>query len=74
MLQPENMELEHAKLSARETDVLELVAGGLTNMQVADRLGIGVHGVKFHLASIYRKLEVGNRTQAAGVYLRSRGG
>jgi len=62
------------QLSARETDVLELVASGLTNMQVADRLGIGVHGVKFHLASIYRKLEVGNRTQAAGVYLRSQGG
>jgi len=74
MLQPDEMELGHAKLSARETDVLELVASGLTNMQVADRLGIGVHGVKFHLASIYRKLEVGNRTQAAGVYLRSRGG
>ena len=36
--------------------------------QLADRLGVTVHAIKFHLASIYRKLGVGNRTEAAGLY------
>jgi DNA-binding CsgD family transcriptional regulator len=62
------------KLSARETQVLELVSSGRTNRQVAARLGIGVHAVKFHLASIYRKLGVGNRTEATSVYLRAAAG
>jgi DNA-binding CsgD family transcriptional regulator len=61
-------------LSARETEVLEHVSSGRTNMQVAALLGIGVHAVKFHLASIYRKLGVGNRTEAANVYLRAKAG
>ena len=52
-------------LSPRETAVLEMVASGLTNTQAADRLGVSVHAVKFHLASIYRKLGVSNRTEAA---------
>lgn len=43
---------------------------GLTNQQVADRLNVTVHAVKFHLASSYRKLGVTNRTEAAVVYLR----
>jgi DNA-binding CsgD family transcriptional regulator len=62
------------KLSGRETQVLELVSRGQTNMQVAARLGIGVPAVKFHLASIYRKLDVGNRTEATSVYLRAAAG
>ena len=61
-------------LSARETEVLELVSSGRTNVQVAALLGIGVHAVKFHLASIYRKLGVGNRTEATSVYLRGTAG
>jgi DNA-binding CsgD family transcriptional regulator len=63
-----------AELSKRETQVLELVSGGLTNNEVAARLGIGIHAVKFHLASIYRKLGVGNRTEATSVYLRAAAG
>lgn len=43
---------------------------GLTNEQVATRLNVTVHAVKFHLASIYRKLGVTNRTEAAVVHLR----
>jgi DNA-binding CsgD family transcriptional regulator len=61
-------------LSQRETQVLDLVSSGMTNTQVASQLGIGVHAVKFHLASIYRKLGVGNRTQATSLYLRSGAG
>jgi DNA-binding CsgD family transcriptional regulator len=62
------------KLSPRETQVLELVSSGRTNMQVAALLGVGVHAVKFHLACIYRKLGVGNRTEATSVYLRGAAG
>jgi DNA-binding CsgD family transcriptional regulator len=62
------------RLSHRETEVLELVSSGRTNMQVAARLGVGVPAVKFHLASIYRKLGVGNRTEATSVYLRAGAG
>ena len=61
-------------LSHRESEVLELVSSGRTNNQVGAVLGIGVHAVKFHLASIYRKLGVANRTEATNVYLRGRTG
>ena len=55
-------------LTRREAEVLELIAHGLTNSQVAKQLDVTVHAVKFHLASIYRKLDVMNRTEAAGLY------
>jgi DNA-binding CsgD family transcriptional regulator len=62
-----------ARLSARELQVLELASLGMTNMQIALRLRLSVHAVKFHLAAIYRKLGVANRTEAAFVFL-NRGG
>jgi DNA-binding CsgD family transcriptional regulator len=58
-------------LSPRETEVLDLASLGLTNAQIALRLSVTIHAVKFHLAAIYRKLEVSNRTTAVGLYLRS---
>ncbi|HZR95649.1 MAG TPA: helix-turn-helix transcriptional regulator [Gaiellaceae bacterium] len=57
-------------LSAREIEVLEMAAQGLTNTRIAADLGVTIHAVKFHLASIYRKLHVGNRTEAAAVLFR----
>jgi LuxR family maltose regulon positive regulatory protein len=51
-------------LSDRELEVLRLVADGLTNREIADRLIIGVGTVKTHLHNIYGKLEVRGRTQA----------
>lgn len=54
-----------ACLTPREWQVLELISHGLTNGDVATRLGVTVHAVKFHLSSIYRKLGVTNRTEAA---------
>ena len=57
------------RLSPRETQVLEETSLGLTNEQVAARLDVTVHAVKFHLAAIYRKLGVANRTEAAALYL-----
>jgi DNA-binding NarL/FixJ family response regulator len=59
-----------ASLSRREREVVGLAARGLTNTEIATRLEVTVHAVKFHLASVYRKLGVGNRTEAAVTYLR----
>lgn len=59
----------HSLLTARERQVLEMAAHGLTNHEIADRLAVTVHAVKFHLATIYRKLGVANRTEAAFRYL-----
>ncbi|MGZ8795621.1 MAG: response regulator transcription factor [Gaiellaceae bacterium] len=58
-------------LSPRELEVLEMASLGLTNSQIGGRLHVSVHAVKFHLAGIYRKLGVANRTEAAVLYLRS---
>jgi DNA-binding NarL/FixJ family response regulator len=55
-------------LSRRENEVLERVAHGLTNAEIALELHVTVHAVKYHLSAIYRKLGVSNRTQAAAVY------
>ena len=51
-------------LTVRETEVLYLVAQGLTNVQVANMLMISSRTVEKHLAAIYRKLEVTSRTAA----------
>ena len=58
-------------LSPRELEVLQLISSGLTNGEVAERLHVTVHAVKFHLAGIYRRLGVSNRTEAAVTYLRA---
>jgi len=52
-------------LSARERQVLELVAEGLNNKDIAGRLGVSVDAVRWHLKHIYLKLHVHSRTQAA---------
>jgi DNA-binding CsgD family transcriptional regulator len=50
-------------LTVRERDVLELLAEGLSNRRVAERLGISEHTVKFHVASIYGKLGASSRAE-----------
>jgi DNA-binding CsgD family transcriptional regulator len=52
------------QLTPREHEVLVLVADGLRNRDVAARLGITEHTVKFHLAAIFGKLGVSSRTGA----------
>lgn len=56
-------------LTPREIEVLDLLAQGLPNKQIARQLVISEHTVKFHVSSIYTKLGVTNRTEAvrAGV-------
>jgi len=51
-------------LTARETEVLQMIAQGLANKQVALLLNISEHTVKFHLSSLYAKLNVSSRTEA----------
>lgn len=52
------------ELTERELDVLQLLAEGMANKQIALQLGISEHTVKFHSSSIYAKLGVTNRTEA----------
>ncbi len=51
-------------LTARETEVLELLSQGLSNKLIARRLNISEHTVKFHVSSIYTKLDASSRTDA----------
>ena len=52
-------------LSTRETDILKLIAEGLTNQEIASRLYLSLNTVKVHTRNIYGKLGVNSRTQAA---------
>ena len=51
-------------LSERELEILKALAGGHSNKQIAKQLWLAEQTVKFHLTNIYRKLEVGSRTEA----------
>jgi DNA-binding NarL/FixJ family response regulator len=52
------------ELTPRETEVLQLLADGLTNKAIAQQLGISEHTVKFHVNAILGKLGVQSRTEA----------
>ena len=52
------------RLSARESEVLELLARGFRNAEIAGALGITTHTVTSHVRQLYRKLEVGSRGEA----------
>jgi len=54
-----------AGLTRRETDVLHLLAGGCSNREISRQLYLSEKTVKAHLAAVFRKLGVTNRTQAA---------
>jgi DNA-binding NarL/FixJ family response regulator len=54
-----------AQLSPREVEVLRLVVDGLLNKQIAQRLGITERTVKAHLTSVFQRIGVADRTQAA---------
>ncbi len=57
-------EAEECPLTARELEILRLVAEGQTNGSIARELWVAEQTVKFHLSNIYRKLGVKNRTEA----------
>jgi DNA-binding NarL/FixJ family response regulator len=59
-------------LTPREREVWTLVASGLTNPQIAERLGLSDNTVKFHVQHLFSKLRVKNRTEAALKYAHGR--
>ena len=60
------------KLSDRESDILQLVTEGYTNVQIASLLSISKNTVKTHINNIFNKLGVNDRTQAAVIATRYR--
>jgi DNA-binding NarL/FixJ family response regulator len=54
-----------AELTAREMEILQLVAAGMSNGRIAAQLWVTEQTVKFHLSNIYRKLGLANRTEAS---------
>jgi DNA-binding NarL/FixJ family response regulator len=61
----ESLESPSTSLTPRETQVLRLLAQGLDNAAIAQRLTVAKRTVQNHVSSIYAKLRVANRTQAA---------
>ncbi len=51
-------------MSRREAEILQAIADGLTNTDIADKFYISLSTVKSHIASIFRKLEVKSRVMA----------
>lgn len=56
--------LDRLGISKREHEVLELMARGHSNQEIAEKLFVSVNTVKTHLANLFLKLEVNRRTQA----------
>ena len=56
--------IDDAEISAREMEVLQLMANGLSNQEIADNLYVSVNTVKTHITNLFFKLEVTRRTQA----------
>lgn len=57
-------------LTAREIEVLRMLAEGLANKEIAWRLGLSEHTVKFHVTQVFNKLNVSSRTEAVTAGLR----
>jgi two-component system, NarL family, response regulator LiaR len=57
-------ELNRLRLSTREMEVLQLMAEGLSNQQIAERLFVSLNTIKTHSSNLFLKLEASRRTQA----------
>ena len=57
-------------LTPRQLDILQSLSRGLTNKDIAKQLGLSMAGIKFHLLTIFRKLDVSNRSEAVAFALR----
>jgi DNA-binding NarL/FixJ family response regulator len=62
------------ELSPREWEVIACTAKGMTNPEIAESLGVSANTVRFHLKSIFGKIQVTNRTEAAAWYFAHKGG
>ncbi len=70
MQRPQELPLTEEPLTEREVDVLRLIAQGLSNQEIAEKLVIGEGTVRTHVSNILSKLHLANRTQAALYALR----
>jgi len=68
---PPQPEILTEQFTPRESEVLQLVAQGLANKQIASVLEISEHTVKFHISSIYTKIGATNRTEAVRLGLQA---
>lgn len=59
-----------ARLSNRETEILDLIARGFGNKEIADRLGLSVETVRSYLKTVYEKMHVHSRAEAVAKYMR----
>ncbi|WDF55740.1 response regulator transcription factor [Mucilaginibacter sp. KACC 22063] len=57
-------EIDRLRLSKREMEVLQLMADGLTNPQIAEKLFVSLNTIKTHSSNLFLKLEVTRRTEA----------
>jgi DNA-binding CsgD family transcriptional regulator len=67
VFEPRSGDAPSAELSAREREVLALVATGATNREIAERLFLSPHTVKEYTSSLYRKLGARNRADAVRI-------
>jgi DNA-binding CsgD family transcriptional regulator len=56
--------IDQLRISKRELEVLQLMADGLSNQEIAERLFVSLNTIKTHSANLFEKLEAGRRTQA----------
>ena len=56
--------IQEISLSKREMEVLQLIALGKSNLEIAEELYISIHTVKSHVSNLFQKLDVKRRTQA----------
>ncbi len=64
----ERMSSEEASgLSKRELEVLSVIASGAQNKEISNQLSLSINTVKFHVANVFRKLGVQNRTEAVRI-------
>jgi DNA-binding NarL/FixJ family response regulator len=61
----------NARLTSREWEVLNLIAGGLSTRQVAERLTLSPTAIRVHIAAVVRKLGVESRTEAIELFVRT---
>ena len=57
-------EINRLRISSRELEVLQLMAQGLSNQQIAERLFVSLNTIKTHMSNLFLKMEVERRTQA----------
>jgi len=72
IVQNERLNAEDNKLSSRETYILQMVSLGKANKEIAEALDISEKTVRNYVSSIFKKLNVSNRTEAASYWIRNK--